>query len=148
MAQFLRSVGFGTLLPSLDVPAQIRALLQFLWSEERLIQRAACWDELVQLRRLGGAGWLALWPQSSAQSVWLVTGFSQVTHLCPCHYPAVASCRNLRFSTPASWENPVPLFASWFLSPELLHSLLRSKCSPASDFSCLVALIKCAWSLT
>lgn len=101
-----------SLLLSLDEPAcllgsctaQTQTLLRFPWHKGRLIQRAAPWDGTVQPRRPGRAGWVALLPQSPAQSVWQVTGFSQVTHLCPCHYPAVASCWNLSFSTPASQE--------------------------------------------
>lgn len=42
---------------------------------------------------------------------------------------------------------PCSSVASLFLFPELLHSLVRRKHSPVSDFSCLVVLIKCAWSL-
>lgn len=81
----------------LHSPDMNSAAVSMEWRETHA---ESSWDEPVQPRRLGRAGWVALWPQSPAQSVWQVTGFSQVTHLCPCHYPAVASCRNLRFSTP------------------------------------------------
>lgn len=74
VAQFVGSAGFGTLLPSLDVPACLLGGAQPCMNSAVVFHglrggsyRAVCWDELVQPRRLGGAGWVALWPQSPAQ---------------------------------------------------------------------------------